>query len=116
MRFLADENIPPEIVSALRNAGHDVLDVKEEEWQGKTDIALVRIAQTQQRLILTHDKDFLQHRATRVILLRFYNQRPAVVIPYLLAFLKSKILKKLGNGTIAILSEQKAEFHHPSNI
>jgi len=35
--ILTDENIHPEVVAYLRTKGFDVLDVKEEGWQGKKD-------------------------------------------------------------------------------
>lgn len=112
MQFLTDENISPEIVSALRNAGHSVLDTKEEGWHGKSDSAIIQIAKTKVCIIITHDKDFLKQQTVSIILLRFYNQRPTVVIPYLLALLKSKYMPKLKQGAVAVLSEQRVELHY----
>lgn len=33
--WLTDENIHPEVVAYLRSRGFDVLDVKEQGWQGR---------------------------------------------------------------------------------
>lgn len=56
--FLADENIDPDVVSHMRNIGLNVMDVKEEQWQGYSDKQLLQIATDTQRVILTHDSDF----------------------------------------------------------
>ena len=56
--FLTDENIPPELVAFLRQLELDVLDVKEQQWMGKSDVDLLRIAHAGKRVIVTHDSDF----------------------------------------------------------
>lgn len=50
MRFLADENVARSVVLALRNAGHDVFDVKETGWQGKSDDFLIKQALKNKRI------------------------------------------------------------------
>lgn len=57
MRIIANENVMATLVSELRNRGHDVLWVKE-SMRGAEDNAILGTAQTEQRLVLTHDKDF----------------------------------------------------------
>lgn len=56
--LLADENVHPEVVRFLRAQGHDVFDVKEAGLAGSSDRELIRIAHAQQRVIVTHDRDF----------------------------------------------------------
>ncbi len=56
--LLTDENIDPLIVQFLREAGFDVLDVKEEGWAGRKDSELLPIAHQQSRVVVTHDSDF----------------------------------------------------------
>ncbi len=56
--MLADENIHPQVVDALRRRGADVLDVKESGWIGSTDLEILRKASTENRVVLTHDSDF----------------------------------------------------------
>lgn len=58
VKFLADENISPKVVTFFRNAGLDVLDVKEQNWFGQDDEVLLDIAYQDQRFLLTHDSDF----------------------------------------------------------
>jgi hypothetical protein len=51
LTFLTDENISPRVVACLRDRGHDVLDVKERGWQGKSDVFLLRKAWKAHRFI-----------------------------------------------------------------
>ncbi len=57
MKFFADENVARAIVSWVRAAGHDVLYAAEQR-PGEADAVWLREAESQQRLILTCDKDF----------------------------------------------------------
>ncbi|RKZ73014.1 MAG: hypothetical protein DRR19_31425 [Candidatus Parabeggiatoa sp. nov. 1] len=58
LRFLTDENISPKVTFFLRQQGIDVLDAKEEMWQGKADKYLMEQSYLDNRFILTHDSDF----------------------------------------------------------
>lgn len=58
MRILVDENIPRMTVGALRETGHDVEDIRGTSLQGMTDEDLMRLAQREQRLLITTDKDW----------------------------------------------------------
>lgn len=57
MRFLADENFPRPIVELLRKRGHDVVWARV-EFPGWKDLAILELAETDSRLILTLDRDF----------------------------------------------------------
>lgn len=56
--FLTDENIFPTITRWLRAQGHDVKDVREAGLAGTSDRSLMKLAQQEQRTIITFDKDF----------------------------------------------------------
>lgn len=62
MRILVDENIPNITVQELRALGHDVLDIRGTERQGMFDEALWPFAQAEQRMLVTTDKGFSEHR------------------------------------------------------
>lgn len=62
MNILVDENIPLMTVRALREAGHDVLDIRGTEDQGMKDPPLWEMAQAEGRLLVTTDKGFTQRR------------------------------------------------------
>ena len=106
LRFLTDENVAISVKKALRQAKFFVKDVKEEKMFGVSDSEIITLAKKERRVIITHDKDFLEypqnlHRG--VCLLRFSNQSPKNVIKHLLFFIKSRG-KKL-EDKITILNE-----------
>jgi len=76
LRFLADESCDFAAVPALRAAGHDVLAVSEFQ-QRSVDEELMALALSEERILVTEDKDFgtltfaSQHESHGVILLRF---------------------------------------------
>jgi len=100
MKILADENIEGEIVSALRDAGHSVSDIKETS-PGIEDADVLTLATDSESILLTNDKDFgdLVYRDGRVskgvILLRFGKLEIAERIDLLLR----------------VIEEREAEFH-----
>jgi predicted nuclease of predicted toxin-antitoxin system len=57
MRLIANENVSGTVIRTLRERGHDVLSVKE-SMRGADDPTVLRRAQAEQRLVITHDKDF----------------------------------------------------------
>jgi predicted nuclease of predicted toxin-antitoxin system len=68
MRLVANENVSGTVIRELRQRGHDVLSVKESMRSEQDDVILAR-AQAEQRIIVTHDKDFGE--------LAFRSQLPA---------------------------------------
>lgn len=58
LSLLTDENIDHQIVTYLRGRGISVKDVKEEGLVGSEDVALLRLAMNESRVIVTHDSDF----------------------------------------------------------
>ncbi len=59
MQLLADENFPKPIVDALRADGHNVLWART-DCAGWKDAALLDLAESEARIVLTLDKDFWQ--------------------------------------------------------
>jgi predicted nuclease of predicted toxin-antitoxin system len=57
MLFLADESCDFSVVSALRDAGHDVVAVAEVSPRA-ADEDVLDLARREQRILLTEDKDF----------------------------------------------------------
>jgi predicted nuclease of predicted toxin-antitoxin system len=57
MRLLVNENVSAGVIQALREHGHDILSAKE-SMRSKADEVILAQAQTEQRLVVTHDKDF----------------------------------------------------------
>jgi len=57
MRMIVNENVTRTVIDELRKRGHDVLSVKESMRGAGDDVILAR-AEAEQRLVVTHDKDF----------------------------------------------------------
>lgn len=79
MKILVDENIPLMTVRALREMGHDVLDVRSTEKKSMADDILWEMVQQEKRLFITTDKGFAQHRdelhhGTLIVCLRQPNR------------------------------------------
>jgi predicted nuclease of predicted toxin-antitoxin system len=96
MRLLANENFPKEAVEALRKRGHDVKWVRT-ACPGISDRQVLSLAQAEERLLLTFDKDFgeLAFRAgfpatTGVVLFRIPPRFPAFVAQIAVAALDER--------------------------
>lgn len=108
IKFLTDENISPSLIKAIRRKGYDVKDIKELKRFGISDNDVLNIANKEDRIILTHDKDFANllnfpltsHRG--VILLRFVDQSPNNVIKHFMPVLDSKLKNKFKNSLVII--------------
>ena len=57
MRMIVNENVTRTVIDELRRQGHDVISVKESMRGAGDDVILAR-AEAEQRLVVTHDKDF----------------------------------------------------------
>ena|SRR5687768_14181350 len=81
MKLLADEGVDKPIVDALRGAGLDVVYILETN-QGADDEFILSFANTEQRILLTQDKDFgelvfrLKNVHSGVILIRLNGYTP----------------------------------------
>jgi len=80
MRFLVDECTGPKVAAWLREQGHDVFSVYDEA-RGMKDQAILQQADSENRILITNDKDFGElvsrdqcaHRG--VILIRIDDER-----------------------------------------
>ena len=78
IKLIADEGVDKPIVDVLRNAGFDLLYILETN-QGADDDLILAKANSEQRILLTQDKDFgelvfrLQQAHFGVILIRLEN-------------------------------------------
>lgn len=55
--FVADEHIPNPSIQLLRDRGHDVLSIRE-RYPSIDDTLIILLAQTENRLIISCDRDF----------------------------------------------------------
>lgn len=96
MRIIANENVMATVVREPRNRGHDVNWVKE-SMPRATDEAVLAAAQSESRLVLTHDKDFgeLAFRfglsaTCGILLIRLAGDNPQTDIDYILRIIDSR--------------------------
>jgi predicted nuclease of predicted toxin-antitoxin system len=71
--FLANENFPLPSIKYLRAQGLDVTSIQE-EFQGISDLEVVKIAQLQHKIILTFDSDYGE------LIFRYSLENPPSVI------------------------------------
>src|SRR3989338_5162939 len=108
IKFLSDENIAPTLIKAIRKKGFNVKDIKEENMFGASDDEILKMANKEGRVVISHDKDFanlinnrlLTHKG--VILLRFINQSPDNVVKHFIPLLDSKIKARFKNNLVVI--------------
>jgi len=76
MKFLANENLPLELVNELKNSGYDILRVDEVK-KGMKDREVLEFSFKEKRILITFDRDFGKlvvkegKDAVGIILLRF---------------------------------------------
>ena len=91
MKILVDENIPATTVSALREQGHDILDIRGTSDQGMADLELWQKALREKRLLITTDKGFAEHRDERhygLLIIRLKQPSRAKIHQHVLQALK----------------------------
>src|SRR5689334_16535541 len=96
MRILADENFPKPVVELLRRCGHDVIWARTDcpKWK---DTALLELAESESRVVLTLDKDFWQIAVQRrvplemsgVVLFRVHPATPGNLMPLVEEFMRA---------------------------
>ena len=114
IKFLTDENISPQVISALRTKGYNVKDIKEEKIFGISDEEVIELARKEERVILTCDKDFANlikfplqsHKG--VVLLGFSNLSPSNIIKSFLPLLETSLAHKL-SGALVIVKDNYIE-------
>src|SRR5205085_2345546 len=62
VRFKADENLPNSAIELLRDAGHEVKTVLDEQLGGHSDTEVFAAATNERRTFITLDKDFADIR------------------------------------------------------
>ena len=106
MKFLADESVDRQIVDRLRQDGHFVLYVAEME-SGISDDAVLGMANREDALLLTADKDFgemefrLRRFAPGVVLIRLAGL-PSITKSEIIATVIKKHISELRNAFAVI--------------
>ena len=102
MKFLIDESVEKPIVNWLKNQKYDVKYVAE-SFPGITDEEVIKIANSEDRILITNDKDFgelifRQGKITRgVLLIRAANEESSNKVRLVKEVLKKTKNKLRGN-------------------
>lgn len=113
IEILTDENISASVVKYLRKKGIKVLDVKEQNWHGKTDIFLLEQSCVNKQFVLTHDSDFgtlaagNNHNFHGIIFLRMKNQQPNNVVKALEKFFDLDV--KITPNSLIVIKEIQSD-------
>jgi predicted nuclease of predicted toxin-antitoxin system len=112
MRFLADVGVSRSTAKDLRQHGHDVTHLREVNLHRLPDEEILKLAQNEQRVILTFDLDFGDLLAAgayslpSVIIFRLQDQTPASVTPKLLDLLAARG-QDIEEGAIVIVEDRR---------
>lgn len=111
MRFLLDNNLSPKLAELLRNAGHDVVHVRDIDLQSATDTVVIDTARADDRILISADTDFgtllaRTHATTPSFLLlrRASGRRAAEQAEIILSNL-DMVHADLNTGAIVVLGE-----------
>ena len=113
MRFLVDECTGPSVARWLSSEGHDVFSVFDQA-RGIDDEAVIQKAYTENRILITNDKDFgekvfrEQHLHHGVILMRLENERYLVKIETLRRLLE--LYADRLPGQFVVVTEKRVRF------
>lgn len=112
MKFLLDANLSPKTADFLRGKGHDVKTLIEGGLGQITDEEVVSLADSEDRVIITHDLDFgeiyyfKESAKVGIIVLRLRNQTVESTNTALENFLKNKkVTEKEIGRSLVIVSE-----------
>ena len=105
MKILADENIEREFIEALREAGFDVISIRE-DYIGFADDEILQIAVNEKAIVLTHDTDFGE------LIFRFSLKSQGVI---LLRVHKLNLTEKIGK-TIKAICEHETELENAFTV
>ena len=110
MRFKTDENLPGDIVIALRTDGHDVSSVRDQGMSGRPDEAVAQACTVEGRVVFSLDLDFADvrrfppHRHAGIIVLRPSRQDPIPVMR-LFELVRSRLRSADIRGQLWIVGE-----------
>ena len=97
--IIADENIPIQIIEALRSSKIETFSIFEQA-RGISDVQIIALAQSPPRIILTEDKDFgdlvfaYKQEKVSVILLRYHYSELEKIISILINFLLNNSIEQ----------------------
>jgi len=118
LNFKLDENMPADLATHLREAGHDVAGVVEEGLGGEDDPPVLTAATSEGRILLTFDLDFADVRHyppgthAGIVVFRLHDQRWRTLQGPVNRLLAGGKLEDLDKG-LAIVDETHVRYKRP---
>jgi predicted nuclease of predicted toxin-antitoxin system len=113
MRFLVDNALSPLLAERLREAGHDVVHVRDYGIQHADDATIFRYALAERRILISADTDFgtllatWQSKGPSVILFRHITRRHPDSQAVLLLNNLPALQEHLEQGAIVVIEETR---------
>lgn len=119
MRFLVDACAGSALARALREDGHDVVDILEGSSLEESDTEILKRAANERRILITIDKDFGEliflHRQSHAGLIRLPDRRVAERLAVLRQILRTHG-EDLASGAIVTVRGGRARVTHPTDV
>jgi predicted nuclease of predicted toxin-antitoxin system len=118
VNFKVDENMPADLLVMLRGEGHEVADVVGEGLAGEDDLAVLKAATDEDRILVTFDLDFADIRQyppgthAGIVVFRLHDQRWKTLEAPARRSLTESNLEKLQQG-LAIVDETRIRYKRP---
>ncbi len=118
MKIKLDENLPADLATLLRKAGHDTRTVAEEGLAGHDDLPVLGAAVSERRILMTFDTDFADIRTyptgthAGIVVFRLREQRWKSLQGPARRLIAGRVLEKLGCG-LAIVEEWRVRYRRP---
>jgi predicted nuclease of predicted toxin-antitoxin system len=118
MRVKLDENLPTDLVAALRALGNDVEDVHSEGLSGHPDPDVWAAAQSEERLLITQDIRFVDARMfgpgehAGIVLVRLKRAGLRALLGKVCTMFETEDVESW-SGCFAVLSDSKLRVRRP---
>lgn len=119
MKLLADEDVPPTLISYLQKSRHNVKRIQR-SMHGVSDSIVREKAFLEKRIIISFDKDYLKsvegEESVSVMILDFPGFKPEEIVPYVDSIISAiNTLKKKKKPFVACYSEAGLEIINPGS-
>ena len=119
MRFVIDEDLPRSLAPALRQAGHEVLDVRDHGLHGRSDAEVFEFAQRHKSALITADMGFANilrfppNTHHGLIIVRFPTVVPAPTVAAQIVRSVAAIAPEELAGALAIVEPGQTRLRRP---
>ncbi len=111
--FLLDEGVPKSVLKVLQFSGYDVKRVQDLSPRGISNGAVMNLASSSERILLTRDSDFLKlktriGKTLKVVYLEAHRDEPEKLASHIEIFM-DRCLQLLSKCSLVVLDEDGPE-------